>query len=52
VVRNSLAKANRNQVIIFDWGKIGLKRFVGTRGLVSQLAWLDGDAGQRTVFGG
>jgi hypothetical protein len=52
VVRNSLAKANRNQVIIFDWGKIGLKRFVGTRGLVSQLAWLDGDAGQRTVSGG
>jgi hypothetical protein len=42
VVRNSLAKVNRNQ---------GIKCFRSTRGLVSQLAWLDGDAGQQNGWG-
>jgi hypothetical protein len=42
VVRNSLAKVNRNQ---------GIKCFRGTRGLVSQLAWLDEDAGQQNGWG-
>jgi hypothetical protein len=45
--------SGRNFGLRKNWPK---KRFVGrypgTRGLVSQLAWLDGDAGQRTDFWG